>query len=162
MALSTPDLADANEFAASAIEVQFRAYGQDAAFAGQVSTVKCFEDNSLVKQALNQPGEGKVLVIDGGGSMRRALLGDMIAASAVENGWAGVVIYGCVRDVDEINKMAIGVKALGSIPLKTDKRGEGQRDIPISFGNVTIRPGDYLYADSNGILVSKTALDNAE
>ena len=159
MSLSTPDLADANENSVQPIELQFRSYGQHTAFSGQVSTVKCYEDNSLVKQALAEPGEGKVLVVDGGGSMRRALLGDMIAASAVSNGWAGVIIHGCVRDVDEINTMALGVKALGSIPIKTEKRGEGQRDIAISFGNTTINPGDFAYADNNGVIVSVSALE---
>jgi regulator of ribonuclease activity A len=156
--ISTPDLSDNSQGSVAAIELQFTGFGQHSAFGGQIVTVKCYEDNSLVKQILTEAGAGKVLVVDGGGSMRRALLGDMIAASAVKNGWAGVVINGCIRDVDEVNSMALGVKALGSIPLKTEKRGEGQRDIIISFGSVQISPGDYLYADNNGIIVSGTAL----
>ena len=158
MAFSTPDLSDAHPEHTRAVELQMAAFGLHRVFCGRIVTVKCFEDNSLVKELLGQPGKGKVLVVDGGGSLRKALLGDQIAAGAVANGWSGVVINGCIRDVEEIDRMEIGVKALGAIPVKTEKRGEGQADIPVSFGNVTFQPGHYLYADRNGILVADKAL----
>jgi regulator of ribonuclease activity A len=155
--LSTPDLSD-NTPQARAIELQFTNYGGVHTFSGQVVTIKCHEDNSLVKQAVSEAGEGRVIVVDGGGSRRRALLGDMLAEQAASNGWAGLVIYGVIRDVDEIGATSLGVQALGSVPVKTEKLGVGQRDITVSFGGVDISPGDYLYADNNGVLVSPTAL----
>ncbi len=156
---STPDLCDQNPEDTAVCLLQFRQYGRIERFSGVIRTVKCFEDNSLVKERLAQPGDGQVLVVDGGGSLRRALLGDQIAASAVKNNWAGLVFYGAVRDVDEINRMDIGVKALGSCPRKTDKRGEGQPDIALEFGGVRFVPGQFLYADNNGVIVSSVALD---
>ena len=133
MTWSTPDLCDAFPNDVSVCELQFRSFGRHPVFAGQLVTIKCFEDNSLVKETLATDGTGKVLVIDGGGSLRRALIGDQIGDSAVKNRWAGIVLYGAVRDVDELNALPIGIKALGSSPLKTDKRGEGQREIQICF-----------------------------
>lgn len=142
---------------------RFYNYGGHKSFFGQIVTVKCFEDNSVVKELLNANGkdennQGKILVVDGGGSMRCALLGDMITSAAIDNGWAGIVVYGCVRDVDIILNMPIGIMALGSIPRKSTRRGEGQKDLEINLGNIVIRPGMYLYADNNGIIVSKTSL----
>jgi regulator of ribonuclease activity A len=131
----------------------FRSFGGRKEFCGVVSTVKCFEDNSAVKVALESPGEGRVLVVDGGGSLRRALVGGNIAASAAKNGWAGVVIDGCVRDVAELAACDVGLVALAAIPLPTDRRGEGQRDLPVQIQGVSIRPGDRLYADADGIVV---------
>nr|WP_187276398.1 ribonuclease E activity regulator RraA [Parahaliea maris] len=157
MMLSTPDLSDAAP-EALAIELPFNNYGAHKHFSGRAVTIKCFEDNSLVKALVEEPGQGRVIVVDGGGSRRRALLGDMLAEKAAANGWAGLVIYGVIRDVDEIGQTALGVQALGTIPLKTDKRGEGQRDILLHFGGVLIAPGDYIYADNNGVLVSKVPL----
>ena len=154
---STPDLSDEAPEAA-AIELQFTSFGQRHGFHGRAVTIKCHEDNSLVKECVNEPGEGRVIVVDGGGSLRRALLGDMIAEKAAANGWSGLVINGVIRDVDEVGAIALGVQALGSIPLKTEKLGVGQRDIPVHFGGVTIEPGDYIYADNNGVLVSKRPL----
>lgn len=156
-AISTPDLSDAAP-EALAIELPWRNYGAYAAFAGRAVTIKCHEDNSLVKACVAEPGEGRVIVVDGGGSRRRALLGDMLAEQAARNGWAGLVINGVIRDVDEIGATALGVQALGSVPVKTDKRGEGQRDIALHFGGALIEPGDYIYADNNGVLVSKREL----
>ena len=121
-------------------------------------TIKCHEDNSLVKQCVSEPGEGRVIVVDGGGSLRRSLLGDRLAEEAARNGWAGLVINGAVRDVDQIAVTALGVKALGATPLKTEKRGEGQRNIVLQIGGARIAPGDYLYADNNGVIVSSRAL----
>lgn len=155
--ISTPDLTDAHAQAA-AIELQFASYGRIRQFGGRAVTIKCHEDNSLVKQCVAEPGAGRVIVVDGGGSLRRALLGDMLAQQAAANGWAGLVINGAVRDVDEIAAMALGVQALGHCPLKTEKLGMGQRDVPIAFGGVAIAPGDYIYADNNGVIVSKRPL----
>ncbi len=158
--ISTPDLADAHP-AARALELPWQNLGGVRRFGGRAVTIKCHEDNSLVKACVAEPGEGRVIVVDGGGSRRRALLGDMLAEQAASNGWAGLVINGVIRDVDEIGATALGVQALGTVPLKTDKRGEGQRDIELHFGGVTIAPGDYIYADNNGVLVSSTPLTGA-
>jgi regulator of ribonuclease activity A len=127
-------------------------------FSGRAVTVKCFEDNSLVKELVQTPGEGRVIVVDGGESRRRALLGDQLAAKAVENGWSGLVIAGVVRDVEILETLPLGVKALGSCPQKTDKRGEGQQDIPVEIGGCVVEPGSYVYADRNGVLVSEAPL----
>lgn len=155
--VSTPDLSD--EFPeVRAIELSWVNYGQIKQFAGQVVTIKCHEDNSLVKQAVSESGEGRVIVVDGGGSRRRALLGDMVAAQAADNGWAGIVINGVIRDVDEVAVTPLGVQALGHCPLKTEKLGAGQRDVTLHIGGVLVAPGDYVYADNNGILVSQRSL----
>lgn len=156
-AVSTPDLTDAHP-QAQALELQWRNYGGVAGFSGRAVTIKCHEDNSLLKAAVAEPGEGRVLVVDGGASLRRALLGDMLAATAADNGWSGFVIAGAVRDVDELAVTAVGIKALGACPLRTDKRGEGQRDIVISLGGVCIAPGAFIYADNNGVICSDGAL----
>ena len=155
--ISTPDLADESPLV-TAIELQFNSYGALRQFGGEVVTIKCHEDNSLVKQCVGEPGEGRVIVVDGGGSQRRALLGDMLAEKAAANGWAGLVINGVIRDVDEIGQTQLGVQALGTCPIKTEKLGVGQRDISIRIGGVDIAPGDYIYADNNGVIVSKKAL----
>ncbi|MDY6458225.1 ribonuclease E activity regulator RraA [Acinetobacter faecalis] len=136
----------------------FKSYGVRKTFGGEVVTVKCFEDNSRVKELLATDGTGKVLVVDGGASMRCALMGDMIAESAVKNHWNGVIIYGCVRDVDAIAELDLGVHALAAIPQKSNRKGEGEVDLEISFGNVCFNSGDFVYADNNGIVVSKTKL----
>ena len=136
----------------------FQSYGARKTFGGQIVTVKCFEDNSRVKELLATDGTGKVLVVDGGASMRCALMGDMIAESAVKNHWNGVVIYGCVRDVDAIAELDLGVHALAAIPRKSNRQGVGEVDVNISFGGVTFKAGDYLYADNNGIVVSQEKL----
>ncbi|NVK26318.1 MAG: ribonuclease E activity regulator RraA [Gammaproteobacteria bacterium] len=156
--IPTPDLCDDNEGHVAALETQFHHYGLHKYFSGQVVTVKCFEDNSVIKALVNTPGNDRVIVVDGGGSMRRALLGDMLADAAVQNGWAGLVINGCIRDVQVINQLELGVMALGTHPMKTDKRGEGQQDIPVSIGGVTIKSGDFVYADENGVIVSNKSL----
>ncbi|WP_163124295.1 ribonuclease E activity regulator RraA [Acinetobacter portensis] len=136
----------------------FKSYGARKSFSGQVVTVKCFEDNSRVKELLATDGTGKVLVVDGGASMRCALMGDMIAESAVNNHWNGVIIYGCIRDVDAIAELDLGVHALAAIPQKSNRKGVGETDIEISFGNVQFNSGHYVYADNNGIIVSKEKL----
>jgi regulator of ribonuclease activity A len=155
--ISTPDLSDTAPDAV-ALELPWINYGQQRQFGGQAVTIKCHEDNSLVKQCVEEAGLGRVIVVDGGGSRRRALLGDMLAEKAAANGWAGLVINGVIRDVDEIGCTPLGVMALGCCPIKTEKLGVGQRDIDIHIGGMTIAPGDYVYADNNGVLVSKRAL----
>ena len=131
----------------------FKNYGGHTTFGGQIVTVKCFEDNSRVKEILATAGQGRVLVVDGGASMRCALLGDMIAKSACDNGWAGIIIYGCVRDVDEIARMDIGVMALASIPKKSVRKGLGEMGVSLNIGGVAIHDGAWVYADNNGIIV---------
>ena len=131
----------------------FKNFGAHTKFCGEVVTVKCFEDNSLVKAAVDSAGQGRVLVVDGGASLRRALLGGNLGAAAAKNNWAGVVIDGCVRDVAELAQCAVGIRALAAMPLPTEKRGEGQRDVDIQIQGVWVHPGDWLYADEDGMVV---------
>jgi regulator of ribonuclease activity A len=158
--LKTADLCDEHAGAAhfQIAEPGFLDYGGRRAFSGPISTVRAPEDNSLVRKALEEPGQGRVLVVDGGGSRRCALVGDMLAALAEKNGWAGVVVNGCIRDAEEVGRTAVGVKALGTHPLKSGKRNEGQRDVEVRFAGVTFRPGHHLYADADGIVTSEKAL----
>jgi len=154
----TPDLCDAYPDV-RVITPMFRNYGGRKSFGGQVVTVKCFEDNSRVKELLATPGKGKVLVVDGGGSLRCALLGDLIGASAVKHEWEGVIIYGCVRDVDALAQLDLGVQAINSMPMKSNRRGIGETGIRLSFGGVIIEDGEYIYADNNGVIVADKALE---
>jgi regulator of ribonuclease activity A len=135
----------------------FRDYGARRRFSGPVSTIKCHEDNSLVKAAVDTPGRGRVLVVDGGGSLRRALLGGSLGAAAARNGWAGVLIDGCVRDVAELAACEVGIRALAAMPLATIKRNAGQAEVPVQIQGVWVRPGDWLYADEDGIVVAAEA-----
>ncbi len=155
--ICTPDLCDEYPEVA-VVDPIFSNYGGLDAFGGEIVTIKCFEDNSVVKDQVGQPGNGRVLVVDGGGSMRNALLGDMLAEKAADNGWAGIIVYGCIRDVDVIMETELGVQALGTHPRKTEKRGIGDLNVPVTFGGVTFRPGMFVYADNNGIIVSEKAL----
>lgn len=136
----------------------FQHFGGRAGFFGQVVTVKCFEDNSLVKQAVESSGAGRVLVVDGGGSLRKALVGGNLAAAAARNGWAGVLVFGCVRDVAELRSADVGIAALALMPMPTEKRGEGLMDVVVDIAGVRVQPGDWLYADEDGVVVSATAL----
>ncbi|AOA58689.1 ribonuclease E activity regulator RraA [Acinetobacter larvae] len=136
----------------------FQSYGARKSFYGEIVTVKCFEDNSRVKEVLATDGQNKVLVVDGGASMRCALMGDMIAESALKHQWSGVIIYGCVRDVDALAELDLGVHALAAIPQKSNRQGIGELNVALRFGGVTFNPGHYIYADNNGILVSAEAL----
>ena len=154
----TCDLCDENPDDVRVLEPMLSQFGGRECFGGEIVTVKCFEDNSRVKETLGTPGAGKVLVVDGGGSLRCALLGDMIGEDAVKNGWEGVIVYGCVRDVDALGTLDLGVQALAAIPLKSNRRGEGQKDIAVTFGGVTFRSGEYVYADNNGVVVSAKRL----
>lgn len=155
----TPDLCDAHPDEVRVVHgIQWRSYGGRRSFGGPLDTVKCFEDNSRIKEHLASPGDGKVLVVDGGGSLRHALIGDMIAEKAVSTGWAGVIIFGACRDVDALAELDIGVLALGCVPIKSVRRGEGQLNVPIQFGGVVFHPGDHVYADSNGVIVAERSL----
>jgi len=154
----TPDLCDESPELISVVSPMFTNYGGHKAFHGEIVTVKCFEDNSVVKEQANLAGKGRVMVVDGGGSTRCALLGDLIAEKACENGWAGFVIYGCIRDVDAIAELNLGVQALNSIPIKSVRKGRGDLNIDITFGGVTFKPGHFIYADNNGVIVSPEAL----
>jgi regulator of ribonuclease activity A len=162
MTFKTPDLCD--EFEAELgktvriVAPMFQRYGKRTSFSGQIVTLKIFEDNSLVREAFAEEGQGKVLVIDGGGSLRCALVGDQIAILAEKNAWEGVVVYGCIRDSADINGIDIGVRALNTHPQKSIKKGVGDRDIAVTFGGVTFNPGEYIYADEDGILVSSKLL----
>ncbi len=159
--IATCDLCDAHKGDVSGrfrvLPPTFRSYGAVTRFSGAVVTIKCFEDNSLVKAAVNSAGNGRVLVVDGGGSLRRALLGGNLGAAAASNDWAGLIIDGCVRDVAELALLQIGIRALATIPLPTEKRDEGQRDVPVQIQGVWVRPGDWLCADEDGIVVSVAA-----
>jgi len=158
----TPDLCDAYPELVQVLEPMFSNFGGRDSFGGQIVTLKCFEDNSLVKEQVELDGKGKVLVVDGGGSLRCALLGDMLAEKAARNGWEGLVIYGCVRDVDILIPTGVGVQALASHPKKSNKRGVGELDVPVTFAGVTFRPGEYVYADNNGVIVSPSPLKMPE
>ncbi|MFF3438167.1 ribonuclease E activity regulator RraA [Streptosporangium sp. NPDC002721] len=158
MRLSTADLVDAHGSAVASCLTQFRSYGPSPRFAGPIATVRCLEDNALVKRVLATPGEGHVLVVDGAGSLRTALMGDVIAASAVSHGWSGVVVNGAVRDTAALGGLDLGVKALGSNPAKSAKEGTGELDVPVTFGEVVFTPGAWLYSDEDGILVSPARL----
>ena len=157
VSFATCDLCDAHKNDSSGelrvLPPVFRDFGGLRTFSGPVVTLKCFEDNSLVKAAVDSAGQGRVLVVDGGASLRRALLGGNLGAAAAKNGWAGVVIDGCVRDVAELALCGIGIRALAAMPLPTEKRQEGQRDVAVQIQGVWIYPGDWLYADEDGIVV---------
>jgi len=157
--MNTADLCDAYGDELQYLHpITFRDFGKKRRFEGVISTIQCNDDNSKVKEALNEPGNQKVLVVDGGGSMSRALLGDNLAQAAINNSWNGILINGCIRDSEDIAKMDIGVKALATIPRKTVKKNQGSRDVVVEFGGVIFRPGEYLYADVDGVVVSRTKL----
>lgn len=162
MSFSTCDFCDAHKNddsgAFRVLPPVFRDFGGLRTFSGRVSTVKCHEDNTLVKAAVDSPGEGRVLVVDGGGSLRRALVGGNLGAAAARNGWAGVVVDGCVRDLAELSACQVGIRALAPLPLPTEKRNEGQRDVAVRIQGVWVRPGDWLYADEDGIVISDRPL----
>ena len=154
----TADLCDAWPDDVRVAEPVFETFGAIGTFGGQVRTVRVFEDNVRVKETLSQSANGDVLVVDGGGSMRCALMGGDIAVLAAANGWSGVVIYGCVRDTHEIDAVELGVRALASCPRKSTKRGLGENDVPLYVAGIDIAPGDYLYADADGLVVAGRAL----
>lgn len=142
------------------VEPMFSNFGGSASFAGQLTTVKCFEDNGLIRKVLEQDGVGRVLLIDGGGSLRRALIDADLSSLAEENEWEGIVVYGCVREVDELEDMNIGIQALAAIPVGAAQQSVGEIDVAVNFGGVTFLPEDYLYADNTGIIISQEPLDS--
>ncbi len=152
--LKTADLYDIHEERLQVCSPIFRHYGGQQAFHGTIATLKCFEDNALVREQLSQPGQGRVLVVDAGGSLRCAMLGDQLAQLAVDNGWTGVLMYGCIRDSVEIAEMPLGVLALATNPRKSVKQGKGEVGGAVSFAGVTFSPGAWLYADEDGVVVS--------
>lgn len=154
----TADLYDDHGDSLQVCEPLFRHYGGRQAFNGPIVTIKCFEDNSLVGETLGSVGDGRVLVVDAGGSKRCAMLGDRLAQKGVDNGWAGVVMFGCIRDAEDIGAMPLGVMALATIPKKSIKKGIGEKNIPVTFAGVTFRPGEWIYADLDGIVVASTQL----
>jgi regulator of ribonuclease activity A len=156
---ATTDLCDAHPGVVSVADPVLRSFGGVVAFSGPVATVRVFEDNVFVRRALEEPGQGRVLVVDGGGSLRCALLGDTLASVGHANGWAGIVVHGCVRDSAAIGAIPIGVRALATDPRRSGKRGDGERDVPVSFAGVTFEPGAWLYADEDGVLVTPERLD---
>jgi regulator of ribonuclease activity A len=159
MSYSVPDICDEFIDEISVLDPLFADFGGREKFSGEIVTIKCFEDNSLVGDAVKSPGAGRVLVVDGGASLRHALLGDLLAAAAAENGWQGLLINGCVRDVEILETIDLGVKALNIHPVKTEKRGEGRLNINVTFAGATIRPGSYLYSDANGVVVAERNLE---
>ncbi len=158
MTYSVPDICDEFLEEISVLEPLFSSFGGKQRFSGEIITIRCFEDNSVLRDVVRTEGRGRVIVVDGGGSLRRALFGDMLAAKAEENGWQGVVINGCVRDVEILETIDLGVKALNCHPVKTDKRGEGQLNVPVSFAGVFFKPGQYLYTDQNGTVIASRDL----
>ncbi|WP_101759792.1 ribonuclease E activity regulator RraA [Oceanicoccus sp. KOV_DT_Chl] len=158
MMISTPDLCDQYGDQVQVADPVFKHYGGVRRFGGEVLTVKCFEDNSKVAELVKTPGQGRVLVVDGGGSPRRSLLGDNLARAAQQNGWSGIVIYGSIRDVEDITEMAIGVMALATIPLKTEKRNQGDVGVELAMAGLKIKSGSFLYADGSGVIVSDQSL----
>jgi regulator of ribonuclease activity A len=148
---ATSDILDDHGDRASVCLLQFRSFGA-AAFSGPIATVRCLEDNVLLRRCVEQPGDGRVLVVDGGGSLRCALLGDSIAGIALANGWAGIVVHGCVRDAAALDELGLGVKALGTNPRPSGKDGSGAVDVPVEFGAAVFSPGALLYADEDGVV----------
>lgn len=163
MSFKTPDLLDKHEEKTQngslrVVAPMFQRYGGRVSFCGQIVTLKLFEDNSLVREALSGEGKGKVLVVDGGGSLRCALVGDQLALLAHNNSWEGIFVYGCIRDAHDIGQIDLGLRALNTHPLKSVKKGVGERDLAISFGGVTFRPGEWIYVDGDGAIVSDQPL----
>lgn len=158
MNFKTTDLCDEHGETLRVLEPMFASFGGNTSCAGPVRTLRVFEDNALVRVTLTEPGKGAVLVVDGGGSLRCALLGDQLAQLAVDNGWSGVVVWGCIRDSAQVETMPVAVFALATHPRRPAKQGIGERDVPVTFGGHTLRPGDYLYADEDGIVVAPQRL----
>lgn len=154
MPFHTTDISDHHGDRVQIVDPIFRAYGGRAQFAGPIATLKVFEDNSLVRSALETQGHGRVLVIDGGGSLRCALVGGQLGELAVQNGWSGIVVWGCVRDSGELNTQDVGIRALAAHPRKSVKRGEGCRDLVLHFAGASFTPGHWLYADEDGIVLA--------
>lgn len=154
----TADLCDDHSDTLQIAQPLFRDFGANISFSGVISTVKCFEDNSCVRSQLETPGENRVLVVDGGGSTRCAMVGDVLAQMGADNGWSGIIVYGCIRDSGVIASIDIGVKALATMPLKSVKKGVGEVDVNLHFADVDFLPGQYVYADEDGIIIAPAKL----
>ena len=154
----TADLCDDHSDSLQIAQPLFHNYGKNISFSGPISTVKCHEDNTQVRAQLEKPGNGRVLIVDGGGSTRCAMVGDLLAQLGADNGWSGIIVYGCIRDSGVIATIDIGVKALATMPLKSVKKGVGEIDINVHFADVDFIPGDYVYADEDGVIISSRAL----
>jgi regulator of ribonuclease activity A len=158
MTFKTADLCDEHAADLQVLEPLFRSFGGRRRFSGPASTVRCLEDNSRVKEAVGEPGNGRVLLVDGGGSLRCALLGDLLARQASANGWAGVIVHGCVRDSADLAGFDLGVLALATLPRRSNRQGAGERDVPVEFAGARIRPGDFVYADEDGVIIAPRPL----
>ena len=159
MTRPTSDISDMFYPEVQYLDSMFKSYGAKISFSGQIVTIECFEDNSLVEEALKTSGNGSVLVIDAGGSMNCAMLGDKRIADAIQNEWQGIIVNGAIRDSAIINKMPIGIRALGTFPRKSIKKGVGKNNVIVSFSNVKFIPNQYLYADEDGVIITKTKVD---
>ncbi|MBD1387889.1 ribonuclease E activity regulator RraA [Neiella sp. HB171785] len=159
MEYNTSELCDTYGDLVDVVEPMFTNFGGLSSFGGQIITVKCFEDNGLIQELVQQSGLGKVLLVDGGGSLRRALIDVTIAETALENDWEGIICYGCVRDVDALAELELGIQALTSIPVGADSEGAGEQDLAVNFGGVTFLPEDHVYADNTGVILSSEPLD---
>ncbi len=159
MEYNTSELCDTYADTVDVVEPMFANFGGRSSFGGEVVTIKCFEVNGLIRKAVQEAGAGKVLLIDGGGSIRRALVDADIAETAADNEWEGIIVYGCVRDVDALEELDLGIQALASIPVGAEDTEVGEADLPVNFGGVTFLPEDHLYADSTGIVLSPEPLD---
>ncbi|GLS82295.1 ribonuclease E activity regulator RraA [Paraferrimonas haliotis] len=159
MQYNTSELCDMYMDRVDVVEPMFSNFGGVSSFGGAIATIKCFEDIGLIADVVASEGKGRILLIDGGGSLRRAIFDAQLAETALENGWEGVVVYGCVRDVDALEDLDIGIQAIASIPVGGDIQGTGEAEIPVNFGGVTFLPEDHLYADSTGIILSPDPLD---
>ncbi|BAX54430.1 ribonuclease E activity regulator RraA [Photobacterium damselae subsp. piscicida] len=159
MEYNTSELCDIYLDQVDVVEPMFNSYGGRGSFGGQITTVKCFEDNGVLRSVLEQSGVGRVLLVDGGGSLRRALIDIDIAQLAAENEWEGIVVYGCVRHVDELDELDLGIQALASMPVGADNQSVGEVDVPVNFGGVTFLPEDHLYADNTGVILSPEPLE---
>ncbi|MCL1079725.1 ribonuclease E activity regulator RraA [Parashewanella spongiae] len=159
MEYNTSELCDMYLDVIDVVEPMFSNYGSCSSFGGSIVTVKCFEDNGLLAKALSEDGTGQVLLVDGGGSLRRALIDVNVGELAVNNNWEGIIVYGSVRDVDALEELDIGIQALASIPIGADDHGIGEIDVPVNFGGVSFLPGDHVYADNTGMILSPEPLD---
>lgn len=153
-----PEICDKYEEKVTLLDIPLQSFGMRPEFFGEAVTVRCFHDNSIVIEALQQDGKGKVLVVDGNGSNKKALLDGQLAITAIENGWEGVIVYGALRDVAALSQMDIGIKALSTSPFKTDNKGSGEMNVCLTMNRQMVHPGDYIYADWNGTLVTETEL----
>ena len=159
MFIDTSELCDLYAEQVDVVEPIFSSFGGVSHFYGKVTTVKCFESNGLVAEVLEENGEGRVLVIDGGGAVRRGLIDAELAQLAVDNGWEGIIVYGAVRQIQQLENLNIGIHALAPIPVSADESSAGESDIPVNFGGVTFFPEDYIYTDLTGIILSQEPLD---